>query len=155
MNWTRLREKELGKKNLMINICPANMRERDRRSTPEECYGYLCVCLKPSVITFTKAASDGIGVLSFYALRRRGCFMSEWAGVGTHTYFSRTAWTSIPEEFHLQAAANESRHTYAHMNRTSKGSSVGNYRQWMQHCGYYSHNHLCYEVSFNANSLLL
>lgn len=25
-----------------------------------------------------------------------------------NTYFSRTAWTSIPEEFHLQAGANES-----------------------------------------------
>lgn len=31
--------------------------------------------------------------------------------VVTHTYFSRTAWTSIPEEFHLQAGANESKHT--------------------------------------------
>lgn len=27
-----------------------------------------------------------------------------------NTYFSRTAWTSIPEEFHLQVGANESEH---------------------------------------------
>lgn len=36
--------------------------------------------------------------------------------VVTHTYFSRTAWTSIPEEFHLQAGANVSKHTQTHVN---------------------------------------
>lgn len=34
----------------------------------------------------------------------------------TYTYFSRTAWTSIPEEFHLQVGANESKHTQSHIN---------------------------------------
>lgn len=34
----------------------------------------------------------------------------------TYTYFSRTAWTSIPEESHLQEGANESKHTQSHIN---------------------------------------
>lgn len=45
--------------------------------------------------------------------------------VVTHTYFSRTAWTSIPEEFHLQAGANVSKHTQTHvsaaLNQTERG----------------------------------
>lgn len=32
----------------------------------------------------------------------------------THTYFSRTAWTSIPEEFHLQVGASESKRIIKH-----------------------------------------
>lgn len=67
-----------------------------------------------SVITFTKEVSHQSMYTSLTQQGSELCVRTSvcvHVCVVTHTYFSRTAWTSIPEEFHLQAGANESKHT--------------------------------------------
>jgi len=43
------------------------------------------------------------------ALRKKKPEMTHVEEDKNYTYFSRTAWTSIPGEFHLQVGANESK----------------------------------------------
>lgn len=70
---------------------------------PDICLGISLRLFKQSVITFTEVFFNGTAQCTLLVHCKAVC-------VVTHTYFSRTAWTSIPEEFHLQVGASESKH---------------------------------------------